>query len=193
MGTTELTRQPTAPGVDGREEPVALEQILRVIAAAASLGAAAVHTSALSQHSFDVLHAGTFMAMAIFQAFWAYLVLRSTEGRVLLAGAVGHGTIAVLWLITRTTGLPDWLPGAPGAEPAGLKDVAATLLAVAALAAIDLLSRRDVAARRIRATRAGAAVGAFLLAAVVLAGAGSFAAGHEHTPATPLAATAHDH
>ena len=193
MATTELTGKPAAQELEGREDPVALGQVVRVVAAAASLGAAAVHTSALSQHAFDVVHAGTFMAMAIFQAFWAYLVLRSTGGRVLLAGAVGHGAILVLWLVSRTTGLPDWLPGAPGAEPAGLKDVAATLLAVAALAAIDLLSRRDAAARRIRATRAGAAVGAIVLAAVVLAGAGSFAAGHEHNPTAPMSDTAHDH
>lgn len=200
MATRNLERpDPAAPGTavpapgDGREEPVALGQIVRIVAGAASLGAATVHASAISQHTFDALHTSTFIAMTVFQAYWAYLVLRSTDARVLVAGAVGHGSILLLWLISRTSGLPSWLPGAAGREPVGIKDVAATMLAVMALIAVDLISRRDLAARAVRASRAGAAVGAFLIAAVVLAAAGSFAAGHEHRHTGPAVDAAHDH
>ena len=178
--------------------PVALGQLTRVIAAAASLGAAAVHASALSQHTFDLVHTAVFITMTVFQAFWAYLVLRSVDRSVLLSGAVGHGVIVLLWLVSRTSGMPSWLPGASGAEPVGLKDVAATVLAVVAVACVDVLSRRDLSVRPVRASRAGAAVGAFVVGSLVLAGAGAFATGHEHTPAAPADShavpdAAHDH
>lgn len=200
MATRNLDRpDPAAPGTavaaldDRREEPVAFAQVVRIVAAATSLGAATVHASAISQHTFDALHASTFVAMTVFQAWWAYLVLRSTEGRVLVAGAVGHGSILLLWMISRMSGLPSWLPGAAGREPVGIKDLAATVLAVTALIAVDLLSRRDVVARSVRASRAGAAVGAFVIAAVVVAAAGSVSTGHVHGHTVGPAGAAHDH
>lgn len=175
MATTILHRPDVAA-----EEPVALGQVVRFAAAATSLGAATVHASSIAEHTFHVLHAAAFVGMATFQASWAYLVLRSTERRVLLAGAVGHGSIVLLWLLSRVSGLPDWLPGPGGREAAGLKDLAATTLGVVALVAVDVLSRRDVAARAIRASRAGAVAATVAVAALVLAAAGSFAVGHEH-------------
>jgi hypothetical protein len=162
------------------DEPVALGQIARLLAAIASLGAAAVHASAIAEHSFDAVHAGAFIAMAAFQAGWAYAVLRSTSRGVLLAGAIGHGAIALVWLVSQTGGIPPWLPGPPGREPAGFKDLVAVVLAVAVLAGIDLLTRRDAAARPVRPRDAGAAVGAFVVTVAVAAAAASFAAGHVH-------------
>lgn len=202
MATTHMERpDPTSSGgaeanaatiVDRREEPVPIAQVVRIIAAAASLGAGAVHASAIAEHTFAALHALAFIAMTVFQAWWAYLVLRSTRVQVLVAGAVGHGSIVVLWLLTRTNGVPEWLPGPAGRELAGLKDIAATLLAVAALVSIDLLSRRDLAARAVRSSRAAATVTAFVLTAMLLATAGSFAVGHEHGRTGPHVHTAED-
>lgn len=178
---------------DGREDPVPIAQVVRIIAAAASLGAAAVHASAIAEHTFAALHAATFIAMSVFQASWAYLVLRSTRVQVLVAGTVGHASIVLLWLVTRTNGVPEWLPGPAGREAAGLKDIAATLLAVAALVSIDVLSRRQFAVRTVRSSRAAATVTAFVLTAMVLAAAGSFAVGHEHGRTGPHVDTVHDH
>lgn len=177
---------------DRREAPVALAQVVRLVAAAASLAAAAVHASAIALHTADIVHAGAFVAMTVFQAWWAYLVLRSTSARVLVAGAVGHGSIVLLWLLTRVGVSLEWLPGAPRVEEIGLKDVMATVLAVTALVAIDILSRRDLAARRVRSSRAGAAVAGFVLAAVLLGAVGSFATGHDHSHNEIHADASHD-
>jgi hypothetical protein len=193
MAMTEVGRPDLSAQGVGHEAPVALGQLVRLIAAAASLGAAAVHASAIAQHTADPFHALAFIGMTVFQAWWAYLVLRATTARVLIGGAIGHGSVVLLWLLSRTSGSPEWFPGASGREPLGLKDVVATTLAVVALVSIDLLSRRDLSARMIRATRAGATVGAIVIATLVLAAAGSFAAGHVHTGTAQHAVTPHGH
>jgi hypothetical protein len=181
------------PVVDRRDDPVSVAQLGRIAAAAASLGAAAVHASAIGGHSDDAVHAAAFVAMATFQASFAYAVLRSLAARVLLAGAVGHGSILLLWVLSRTSGVPPWLPGGGGREPAGGKDLVAAALAVVVLAAVDVLSRRATAARLVRASRAGATVAAVVLAVAVASTAASFAAGHHHDPAAPHDGAGHDH
>lgn len=174
---------PAEPGMGaGAELPVPLDRVVRVGAAAASLAAAAVHASAVSDHSYHLLHVTAFVAMAAFQAWWAYLVLRSTMGRVLAIGAAGHGGILLLWLMSRTVGLPTWVPGIHGIEAAQAKDIMAAVLAVSVLAGIDILSRTELRDRGVRPSHAGAALGAAVLAATLLGVAGSLSTGHIHDP-----------
>ena len=165
------------------EAPVALGRLLRVAAATASLGAAAVHASAIAGHTFHWVHLTAFVAMTVFQAWWAQLILRSTARRVLVLGAVGHGAIVGLWLLSRTVGIPGFLPGGHEIEAVGLKDGVATALAVAVLALLDALSRRDLRARPIRPSVAGAAVTAVVAVVCLAAVPAVLAAGHHHAGA----------
>ena len=170
------------PGVDApaTEAAVPLGRLLRLGAASASLAAAAVHASAIAGHAFDALHAGVFVAMTVFQAWWAYLVLQSAARRVLTIGAVGHGLIVSLWLVSRTVGIPEVLPGGHEVEAVGLKDAVATGLAVATVALIDALSRRDLRLRPVRPSSAGSIVTAFVIAVALATVPAVLAAGHHH-------------
>jgi hypothetical protein len=174
---------PSGAGPAAGEQPVALGRLLRYGAAFASLTAAAVHASAIGGHAFSWLHLLAFVTMTVFQAWWAYRILDSATTKVLFAGLVGHGAIVGLWLVSRTIGIPSFLPGSHAPETVGLKDGVAVLLAVAVLAAVDALSRRDLVGRLVRPSRAGAAAGAFLLAMTLLGVVGIGAAGHAHDPA----------
>jgi len=162
------------------EAPVVLGRHLRYGVAIASLTAAAIHASAIAGHAFHWLHLMAFVAMTIFQAWWAYLILRSPARSILLIGALGHGAILVLWLISRTSGIPDFLPGAHDAESIGLKDGAASLLALVVIGGIDAVSRRDIANRFVRPSTAGLASGVFLLAVLLLGASATLASGHAH-------------
>jgi hypothetical protein len=168
-----------AEGTD-LERPVALGHVLRIAAAGASLAAAAIHASAISDHSFHALHALAFVSMALFQAWWAYLLLRDLGQRTVLLGVAGHGAIVGLWLLTRIWGLPAWVPGSHGVEAAQLKDALAIALGVAVLAALDVLSRPHLRARSIRASVAGAATGAAVVLVALLGVVGAISTGHEH-------------
>lgn len=176
---------------DTFERPFVLGRLARYGAATASLAAAAVHASAIAGHAFGWLHLMAFVAMTVFQAWWAYLVLRSSSARVLLAGVVGHGAIVTLWLVSRTVGIPEPLPGHHVAEAVGLKDAAATALAVMALACIDVVSRRDLARRLVRPSVAGAAASAFVLAVALLAVPATLTEGHVHDRAPQAGAHPH--
>ena len=175
------------------EHPVALGRVLRIAAATASLGAAAVHASAIAGHTFHWVHLTAFVVMTVFQAWWAYLILQSSAPRVLALGAAGHGAIAAVWLLSRTVGIPSFLPGGHEVEAVGLKDGIATALAVAVLVLIDVLSRRDLRSRLVRPSAAGAAVTAVVavvalatVPAVLSAGHVHEAGGHSHAePTTP--------
>lgn len=177
---------------DQDQDSVVLAQVVRLGAASASLAAATIHASAIAEHTFDLLHVGAFVSMAVFQAWWAYLVLRSTSARTLITGAIGHGSIVALWLLTRLSSA-EWLPGVTGREAAGLKDLTATALAIMVLGSVDVLSRRDVSSRRVRGTSAGAAVATFVLVAALLGAVGSFTTGHVHGSAGTGDDTSHDH
>ena len=104
--------------------------------------AALIHVQAALDH-FDeyVPYAVAFIVLAIGQAGWATAVYRSAGRGRLLAGIAGCAVVVLVWLLSRTTGLP--LGPDPGvAEPVGLLDVVATLdeLAVMALAVTALRS-----------------------------------------------------
>lgn len=191
--TLEDTVTDAAAAAPSLEEPVALAHPLRFGAAGASLGAAVVHASAIAEHTFHPLHAAAFVAMTTFQAWWAYLILRSSAARVLVIGALGHGAIVLLWLATRTVGLPAWVPGTHATEPVQTKDFIAVVLAVGALVVIDLLSRPDLRSRLVRPSRAGAVVGATFVAVLGLAVVGSFVTGHVHDDRHDTPSGTHPH
>lgn len=146
-----------------------------LLACALALLAALIHVQAALDH-FDeyVPFAVGFIGLAAGQAGWAAATYRTASRGLLRAGvAVGAGVVLV-WLLSRTTGLPVGpQPGA--AEPVGLLDLVATLdeLAVMALAVAALrapvsmaVTGRGPAGRVLFAT----ALGLVVLSALVLAG-----------------------
>jgi hypothetical protein len=152
-----------------------------VVAAAASAGAAAIHFAVISEHFDEYWLFGLFfLGSGVAQLLWATAVIFRPERAVVVIGALGNAAIIVLWVVSRTSGLPLG-PDSGTAEAVGIADVAATALEgmIVAMTIWFLMRPAD----RRRASSAFAvivAVWAAVIVAVALAGHAS--AGHEHNP-----------
>ena len=95
--------------------------------AAFSLVAAVVHFEVAPEHFQEYLPFGIFFVLSgLVQVAWAVTVLWRPTRSVLLAGACGNLLIVLLWMVSRTAGLPI------GPEPwthqaVGTPDVIASL------------------------------------------------------------------
>jgi hypothetical protein len=135
-------RQSPLPGTVGAH-PWAIEAVA-LTAAIASGVAAAIHTGTIGPHLEESrLFAAAFAAMAVAQGGWMVLVLVVPSRRGYLAGAGLNGGIILLWLLSRTVGLP--VGPHPGvAEPIGAMDATASLAElVAVLGSLVLASRMN--------------------------------------------------
>ena len=96
-------------------------------AAALSFAAACLHGSVMVTHFREYWLFGLFFAIVTpLQIVWAELVRRRPGDRGLLAiGGAGNLSIALVWLVSRTVGLP-FGPERLRAEAVGVKDVLAT-------------------------------------------------------------------
>ena len=133
--------------------------------------AAAIHFAVIGEHFAEYWAFGTFfLVLAWFQAAWAVLVVTRPSRSLLLFGAIANGAVLVIWLWSRTLGLPIG-PEAGETEPAELIDVVATvaegLLVVGCLAMLEVGRLAGLTARSITAV--------FVLAAFVTVGATSWA------------------
>lgn len=86
-----------------------------------------IHIHASIDHLQEsVVHAAFFVALASAQFGWGAVLYRSPTARLVLFGAGGSVAVALLWLVSRTIGLPigpeAWTP-----EPVGILDVVATV------------------------------------------------------------------
>ena len=145
----------SAPRTDAR--PSSARKTVRY-AAALSLTAASIHLWAAPEHLGEWWGYGTFfLATALGQGLYGVALLLHGLGRprsLLLLGAVGNLAIVVLYVLTRTVGVPLLGPHAGEVEGVAPLDLAATtseLVLVVALAALardrDLLGgRRGTAA-----------------------------------------------
>jgi hypothetical protein len=137
--------------------------------------AAAIHVVASTDHFGEWWLFGLFFAaLAAWQAAWGVLLYRYPSEAGLITGAGVNTGVALLWLVTRTVGLPigpeRWTP-----EGVGPLDVAATVdeLAIAALG----LALASAAWRR----RLGAKpVEWVVLALLIASGVALMAGGHHH-------------
>ena len=166
------TPQPQLPAVD----------VVRAVVAAATACAAIVHFAYAPAHFDHTTSHGAFFAVV----GWAQLLLagalafKAPPTRLWLAVAVGlNSAVVVVWLVSRTVGVP----GESTAEPAGFPDVLSTILEVVAVAGASALLLGLVAGRRLdtRPTLGGAA--ACATAAMLLVSfsiAPSFAGSHAH-------------
>ena len=141
---------------------------------------AAIHFAVIGEHFAEYWAFGTFfLVLAWFQAAWAVLVVTRPSRSLLLIGAIVNAAVVVIWLWSRTLGLPIG-PEAGETEPAQLIDVVATvaegLLVLGCLAMLEVSRLAGLTARSISAV--------FISAALVTVGATSWAladsSGGEH-------------
>ncbi|GAC1611868.1 MAG: hypothetical protein NVS3B26_29020 [Mycobacteriales bacterium] len=93
------------------------------------LTAAAVHASVSSQHFDESLVLGVFfVALAVGQTGYAAAILRRPGQRLLVIGAAGNVAVVLLWLCTRTVGLPFGLGAREGIGAADLGATAAEVI-----------------------------------------------------------------
>jgi hypothetical protein len=145
--------------------PRAEVSLLRA-AAALSLAAALIHASVIASHFREYWLFGLLFAItAVGQFVWAGLVWTRPPSRsLLLAGAIANLGVAVVWLSSRTVGLPIG-PDPGEREAIGIHDVFATAdeLALAALIALALAGRgRDWVVPGAWALAAASGLSAFL-------------------------------
>lgn len=144
-GTTDHHRPRSSAGLtpgtfsgssSGRPAPAVL------VASACSLTAAGVHAAVGPEHFGECLALGLFFVLAaIAQVAWPVAVLRLPSRELLLLGVIGNAAVVVLWILTRTVGLPFGL--LPGPEEVGTLDILASTAEVGVLAAAGLaLARR---------------------------------------------------
>jgi hypothetical protein len=114
-------------------------------AALVALSAAAgmVHLSVASDHFGEYFLFGLFFVVAgVAQIAWAALVTAVGPVDRLLHLAVANALVVVLWVFSRTTGVPLG-PGSGRPEPVGYADAVTTVCELATVAlALALLSRR---------------------------------------------------
>ncbi|MDQ1514344.1 MAG: hypothetical protein QOE80_174 [Actinomycetota bacterium] len=124
-----------------------VEGLLRWSLACMALASAVIHASAAADHQGLPLHVAFFLVVAGVQSGLAAAVLRGRSGRWVAATAGFNGAVAVIWLLSRTVGLP--VEGAAAAEAIGFKDGISTLLELGIVAGAGLLAALPEAGRRI--------------------------------------------
>jgi hypothetical protein len=149
---------------------------LRLLLLGALVASAAIHAAVVPAHLAEWSAAGLFfILLAVWELAVAYLLLARLEERlVLIAAAVISIGPLVLWLYSRTAGLP-FGPAAGVPEGIGLPDCLACALEVATLlAALILLRGRRLAGRPPASAHVRALVLVALIAvtAIGVAGAG---------------------
>jgi hypothetical protein len=191
VGTAETTEPSEVPAEGGAHPQPDLLTTVRMVVAAALVGAAVIHFAYAPVHLEEsTAHGVFFLALGWTQLGLAFAVYRWREERWpwVATALVGAGVI-VLWLVTRTAGLPGSDP-----EPWGFPDgLASGLEAVAVLG--SLLALRPALASRPapRVNPVFGGVAALALVGLVSASlAPSVSGDHDHGDGHDEAATAGD-
>jgi hypothetical protein len=129
-----------------------------------SLGCAAIHGVVVAPHLREYAPFGWFfLVVAVLQLAWAALIVARPTRTWLVVGAAANLAIAVIWIWSRTTGLP--IGPEPGvAEAVGVRDVVSTAyeIVLAAVALYALVPRSPLE------RRAGQAVAVFAVVIAVI-------------------------
>lgn len=105
--------------------------VVQASLAALSMAAAAIHFAVMGEHFAEYVAFGVFFSVvAWLQAIWAVGVTVLPSKRLLFVGLVGNALVILVWLTSRTTGLPIG-PESGAPEPAAFVDVLSTILEVA--------------------------------------------------------------
>jgi hypothetical protein len=116
--------------------------VAQALLAALSMAAAAIHFAVMGEHFAEYAAFGVFFSVvAWLQALWAVGVIVLPSRRLLLVGLVGNALVVLVWLFSRTIGLPIG-PEAGAPEAAAFVDVLSTILEVAIVAGTAMLLLR---------------------------------------------------
>jgi hypothetical protein len=119
---------------DGRRRPPLPRSAWLAGAAGAAVLSAAVHLSVTGEHFGEsALYGGFFLVLAAAQLAWGVRLLLRPSRAWLSAGAAASVLVALLWLATRTIGMPVG-PAAGEIEDVGVLDVVASVAEVAVAA-----------------------------------------------------------
>lgn len=121
--------------------------IVAALRASASLSllAAAVHLWVMPEHLEEWWGYGAFfLVCALAQGMYALALLRRPSRPFLLLGVAGNLAVVILWLVTRTTGIPLLGPHAGEIEGVGVLDLACTLAEVCVIVVLGALATRDL-------------------------------------------------
>lgn len=99
------------------------------VAGVASLGAGAIHATAISVHAEHRPAALTFLVVASLQLGWGAVALVRSHRMVAAAGLVINIGAALGWVVAKTTGIP-FVSGLDAAEAVQVADASAVVLAV---------------------------------------------------------------
>ena len=129
----------------GASRTTARPNAILYAAAGLSLLAALIHVLVAREHFEEWWGYGTFFVVcAALQALYAPILLRWPGRTVLLIGAAGNLAVAILWLVTRTTGIPLLGPHAGEVEEVGALDLVCTLAEVGIVAGLGTLAMRGL-------------------------------------------------
>jgi hypothetical protein len=141
----EVTTSPDEPETPPAPSPLpappepAVQHYARAFAAICSLAAAALHLVALADHVDHHPMVGRgFLAVAVLQAVWAIMLVRTRSKLVVLAGIALQAGSILVWIVSRTKGIA-WYPGLEAVEPIGWKDFTTQVFQFLAIAAATLL------------------------------------------------------
>ena len=152
------------PDPTGRTE---YERWLRPALALLSAGAAVIHFVVIPGHWDEYWGQGLFFIVAaVAQLLWAVWIIVAPSPLIYLAGAAGNAVIVVMWIVTRTAGIPAG-PGAGEAEAVEFADTLATVFEIILVVGAVMLAR--TASRRGPQRAPGALAPTVLLACLVAA------------------------
>lgn len=182
--------------VSGRVRQADLRTAGTVACALLSVGAGVLHFAVLGEHWQEWWGYGLFFGVSAWlQLAWAAAVVWRPSRTMLLTGAAGNLSIAALWLVTRTAGIPVG-PASGEVETAALIDALSSAFELAvvlgalaiALGHFERITLRPVPAALVLAVAAIAVTTLTTVSLVDASGGGGHGAakGGEHEEATNL-------
>jgi hypothetical protein len=109
------------------------------VVALLSIGAAVIHFAVVAEHFDEWWLTGLFfLGLGVFQLAWGLLVFVAPSRLLYLVGAVANALVVVLWIVSRTSGVPVG-PEAGEAEPVALPDSLATAFEIVLVVVLVLL------------------------------------------------------
>ena len=162
----------TMPGAD-------VGGLLRSGVISLCLAAGVLHVSAAADHRGMAGHVAFFLVVAVVQSALAAAILLARPARWLAVGAAVNLAVALVWVLSRTTGLA--VDGSSASEAIGFKDGIATMLEIGAAAGAGLWWLLPDGARRV-ALPSGRLATTLLGTGVWAVSAAGLFAGHTHSP-----------
>ncbi len=172
-----MSAQPRSGAIALAHPQRGFARAIRIGVAALSAGAAAIHFAVVGEHLKEYVLFGVFFgALGIAQAVWAGLIVVRPSRWMYVAGLIANAGVVLIWLVSRTTGLPIG-PEAGSPEPARVLDVLSTSYEVLIVVGIVFLLVPGRLRRQASVRLAGALPWVVALTVVALTAASLAASG----------------